>query len=339
MSALRRVVAGVACLTLSALAQTTVTGGGRGLQGVDGGVRIISAGFGPFAERGEPPSPPIYIATGFSSRGFGAESVTHRYFRDDARHVFFGYDLLLQPGRQGDTYQASFFELGMGLLDMPLGRPGFANPAEWKKVPLPAYPPPQEVHGGDTVSIVVWVNPDTGQKLVDDIHIQPPAQNLRVTGSTVRMPSLNGSLSGAAFTVPTFSGTARDFSAADAEMRLAQPRVKVNGPDVQDTNTRIETGSLVWFYLPHRGRYVLSLAPRPELGFAKAGEVRGGAATFKDGKDEFTLECRTSIAPGSAPYILYVLHDPEWEPTSQGQVGRLQIGTVAPGEIASLMKK
>jgi hypothetical protein len=34
-----------------------------------------------------------------------------------------------------------------------------------------------------------------------------------------------------------------------------------------------------------------------------------------------------------------VLHDPEWEPTSQGQVGRLQIGTVAPGEIASLMKK
>lgn len=99
------------------------------------------------------------------------------------------------------------------------------------------------------------------------------------------------------------------------------------------------TGTLVWFYLPKRGRYILSLVPRPELGFAKVGEVRGGTIRFQMAGDEFALESYTPVAPGSAPYTLYVLHDGDWEPTARNQVDQSLTGSVSPGELAALLKK
>jgi hypothetical protein len=59
----------------------------------------------------------------------------------------------------------------------------------------------------------------------------------------------------------------------------------------------------------------LSLVPRPELGFRKAGEVRGSSLSFVIGKDTFTLSTGGRIAPGQAAYSLYVLHDPDFRLT------------------------
>ena len=142
------------------------------------------------------------------------------------------------------------------------------------------------------------------------------------------------------FPVPTVAGTARDFSAADAELQLLRPRVTLNGT-IQSTSgaAPIVRGSLVWFYLPKRGRYVLSLASRPDLDFKLAGEIRGGAATLTRGNDSIKLECLAPIATGDAPYNLYVLYDPEWEPTAQAQKGQFATGSVAPGELAALKPK
>lgn len=283
----------------------------------------------------EPTSPPLpqKFAGGFAasivdpSRGI---MTAHRFLHEDSMHIFLGYDLLIEPQPQADTYRVSFFELGLGALDMArsLQNQPF-NPAEWKKLPLPGYPTPQVVHIGDRLSVELMVNTDTGQKLVDNIIMQ---------GQPVLPPR---PLARPAPTVPTVTGVARDFSAEDAEMRIVQPRITMNGTP-QDTASRgaaNAAGTLVWFHIPSRGRYILSLAPRPELGFVKAGEVRGGAITFTLGPDTFTLESTTPITTGYAPYILYVLHDPDWEPTAQAQRGHFQTGSVSPGEIALLRRK
>jgi hypothetical protein len=74
------------------------------------------------------------------------------------------------------------------------------------------------------------------------------------------------------------------------------------------------TGAAVSFYIPDLGRYFLSLAPHPELGFQKAGEIRGSSINLKIGSDEITLECNGRVAPGDAPYNLYVLYDAGWRP-------------------------
>lgn len=289
----------------------------------------------------EPPNPPFPqgFAGSFSfmTSNLTGENVTaHRYLRDETNHIFLGYDLLIEPQPQADTYRVTFLELGLGQLDMARdSRNQPLNPAEWKKLPPPAYPSPQVVRVGDTISIDLLVSAGTGQKLVDYITLQ--------RRQALRAPTLRaGQFARPVATVPTVSGTARDFSAEDAELRIIQPRVSVNGTPQDTTSGRtIEsaTGTLVWFHLPNRGRYILSLAPRSDLGFIKAGEIRGGAITFTLGGDTFTLECNTPIATGYAPYVLYVLHDPEWEPTAQAQRGHFQAGTVSPGEIALLRRK
>ncbi len=283
----------------------------------------------------EPPDPPLRFAEGSRISDFSLFAdggiMVHRFLRDDSKHVFLGYDLLIESQRQADTYRVTIGELGMGPFDMfrdPRGQP--FNPAEWKKLPIPRYLAPQLVFTGNTISIDLGTIPDTGQKLVDYISIQPrQAPSL----PRVRRPSS---------AVPTVSGAARDFSAEDAEMQLVRPRVSVNGTPQDTTTSRAvedASGALVWFYLPNRGRYILSLAPRPELGFVKAGEVRGGAINFTLSAGTFTLESSTPITSGYAAYVLYVLHDPEWEPTAQAQRGHFQTGSVSPGELALLRRK
>jgi hypothetical protein len=86
--------------------------------------------------------------------------------------------------------------------------------------------------------------------------------------------------------IPTVFGDARGFSADDAEIHFVPSGLSINGVS-QDPPARqpYVTGALVWFYIPGRGRYILSLTPRAELGFAQAGEVRGGAIRFTLGGD------------------------------------------------------
>jgi hypothetical protein len=175
----------------------------------------------------------------------------------------------------------------------------------------------------------------SGEKLIDDIEIRPFTPLARLP-----LP-VNIGATGGNRPVPTVSGTARDFSATDAELQLTQPRVTFNEAS-QDTTTRgapLARGALVWFYLPGHGRYILSLVARPELDFEPAGEVRGGAVSFTLDKDSIKLECMNPVAAGDSPYNLYVLHDPEYEPTAQAQKGKFALGTVGAAELAALKRK
>lgn len=270
------------------------------------------------------------------SGGFAA---THRYFRDETTLVYFGYDLLIEPEPQPDAFRLSFYELSISPLDFASGRSGITRPTDWKKLPLPVLPQPRVVHNGDRIEVPVWIDPNGGQKLIDVLVVQQAMQAPSIMGIRTGQFSAPSPLR-AAPVVPTVSGTAREFRADDAEMRLVQPHVTVNGTPEAVTmrGGQGATGALIWFYLPKRGRYILSLAPRPELGFVKSGEVRGGAISFQMDQDEFRIESPTPIAPGSAPYLLYVLHDKEWEPTARNQSGQFQVGSVSPGELAALMR-
>ncbi len=343
----------------AALAQTVgITGGGVGT-GFGGG--IVSGATSTISVqyflRSDPPSSGLarrFVQGGHGRSAAGGPSFSSRYLLDNVNHVMFGYELVLEEQQPG-TYLATFGKLGITPLEIssemaprlpPNAPPGLVRPqrpinssnwSEWTTQPLPAIPQSRLVHPGDTISIDLFVDAATGEKLIDDIRIQPPRTipSLAV-GSPPTLPAALANRP-----VPTVSGTARDFSAADAEMQLAQPRVTLNGTpqSAASRGAANSRGSLVWFYLPDRGRYVLSLAPRPDLDFIQAGEVRGGAATFTLGEDTIKLECPNPIATGDAPYHLYVLHDREWEPTAQAQKGQFAVGSVAPGELAALKRK
>jgi hypothetical protein len=342
-----RVICTVLALCLPACGLAQGIGFSSGSAGTVSGTSPVpgrTAGIGSLQVtlRTDPPSAilPRGLVSSYRGHANSGESFFTRILLDAANHVYFGYELILEEQQPG-TYLATFGNLGL----TPMEAAGSAGSkvAEWSMQALPAIPQPQVVHDGDKISIELMTDAATGEKLIDDIEIQPYS---RRTGGGVfsvpnaRLPNPFVAPSRGA-TVPTVDGIARDFSVADAEMRIAQPRVTVNGAP-QSTVGRGSpsvTGSLVWFYLPGRGRYVLSLVPRPDLDFQKAGEVRGGAITFTLGNDTIKLECPNQIAAGNAPYNLYVLRDPEWEPTAQAQKGQFAAGSVDPGELAALKRK
>ncbi len=310
----------------------------------------------PFAAPGDPhfvlyadiPSPLPGVVAGYSNvnRMGRLASIGHRYFYDESAHLYFGYDIVIQPQEQVDSYRVTFANLSIGPLDFPTDSADSLDPSLWKKMTPPALPASQVVRAGDPMSISVFGDPDNGRKLVDTVTVvpMPPPPPRGYFGNGREMWQWAHTLARGGSPAParmasTFVGGARQFSADDAEMRLMMRRVVINGTADRNTEgARNASGALVWFYAPGHGRYVLSLTPRPDLGFVQAGEVRGGLVTFAVDKDEVVLESPIMIAPGDAPYFLYVLHDREWTPTARGQMGQLLLGSVSPRELAAIAR-
>jgi hypothetical protein len=268
--------------------------------------------------RTDPPSSPLAYRFSETSRG---RSITNgptffsRILIDKTNRVYFGYEFLLEAQPQQGAYLATFGKLGATALDLAAGS---IPDASWAILALPSIPEPRIVHDGETISIELYLSP-SGEKLIDDIRINPPA--------TPRTPP----------SVPTVSGSARDFSITDAEIVLTDPRVTVNGRrQITPPIDRIR-GPLVWLYLPEHGRYVLSLVARPD--FKQAGEIRGGVIAFTLGGDSVKLECPTPIATGDAAYHLYVMRDAQWAPAMDRQKDRPMLGTVSPAELAALKQQ
>jgi hypothetical protein len=279
----------------------------------------------------DPPNSPLiyrFVPTLRSETAPNGSVFYTRIFVDQAHHAYLGYELLLER-RLGAAYLATVGKLGVTPMDLA-ARLSNRLPIdlEWTSLAIPSVPDPRQLHDGDTISIELFVDPATGDRLIDDIRINPPVPTTRF----LRPPQ-------AAQPVPTVAGAARDFSAADAEFQILRPRaVILNGTVQGEPILRNVRGPLVWIYIPDHGRYILSLTPRPGLDFAKAGEVRGGAISFTVGGDSIRLESNVPMAAGDAPYNLWVLHDQDWEPVSADQKDRPGIGSVGAAELTALKK-
>lgn len=158
------------------------------------------------------------------------------------------------------------------------------------------------VHTGEVIAFDLMVNPTTGQKIVDYIAIQEPF-----------VPSFNRPTP---FEFSYVGGTPRDFRLEDVQLRIRTPLLTMNGQVVESSrgNMQDTSGTVLTMYVPNRGRYSISLLQQP--GFQKAGEVRGTSLTFRVGSDTFGVSSAVRIAPGDAPFNLYVSHDPGGAGTS-----------------------
>ena len=217
-----------------------------------------------------------------------SDYVIHRYMQDRSHKTYFGYDIAVEPLHDGSTLRVSILPLSVGP-----ERLGLENPETWKRLAPPRYPPPQSVRSGNTLAFDLFVNRETGQKLVEYVLF---GRNHR--RETVPWP-------------------ARDFTVHDAELRLRAPRLVVNGTLAEATTSVDATisGAFVKLYWAPKGQFTFSLVPHPELGFRKLGEVRGSTAAFESGGDSYELNCDGKIAPGYAAFNLYVLHDPDYSPS------------------------
>jgi hypothetical protein len=310
-----------------------------------------------FHYRVDPPSDPhepLGSSVAFQKYSSG-NIVARRILSDAARRAYLGYEMLLEPQGQAGTYLVSVRALDPQTAGL--------QSDGWTLQPPAIYPRPRIMREGEMISIDMGTD-GASEGITDDVLIVPPqprtqAQQLWETDYFRFMAyksGVNGELRKRGLepaeetqpgfgrppprSAPAIAGTPQPFSAADAELKIGEPRIGVNGgPEGTHDSLEAATGSLVWFHIPGRGRYILSLTPRPELGFTRAGEVRGGSLTVSVDGDTFSLESSLPIAPGGGPYFVYAAHDPEWQPTSVADRGRWLTGSVSPGELASLRRE
>jgi hypothetical protein len=264
--------------------------------------------------------------------GAAGSSVIHRAEMDVAARVYSGYDLLLEPQPDRLSSRVTFQPLTMGASVLP--------PDVWTATPLADYPAPKIVHAGDTIEVIVLPRSNTHPQVVDTITFVPSTPRLsaeemrkrsiedhvlipvRVVPAPVRVNNL-----------PKIDGPAHEFSGQADELNVVQPVANFN--DIITANSYLTVnGALPWFYFPGHGRYILSLLPRQEFGFKQAGEVRGGQIAFTLDGNSVTIDCASLIVPGIFAYNLYVLRDPDWQPTSSDQRRRFVIGSIAAAELS-----
>ena len=268
-------------------------------------------GFGFYWETRLEPETPALDFGSFTSAATSSttEPEVFRVVADRTRHVYFGYKARVEVLAETGTYRITFGpidpQLALNLLF--LGDGGKAT--GWTPLSTPGWGigSPQTIHAGDVVAMDLLRNPGTGQRIVDYVTVQEPPANAEINFANVNVPPREFAFA---------TGEPRDFRPDDAELRIRSARVSVNGKvDPSTSRSDIDTsGAVVWFYLPKRGRFLLSLTPHPNLGFRKAGEVRGSKLSFTIGSDTFNLVAGGAIAPTQAAFNLYVLHDPVWKP-------------------------
>lgn len=249
-----------------------------------------------------PPTPPLADGSFFSTFDETAPNQVHRMLMDRTKRVYFGYTVVVEP-LQGRTFRLTFYPLTLTVqLRQRLGD----DAPSWKALPSTKFPAPQTIRSGDVLELSLLANENWGQQLTEFLTVQEVSR----PEGFFRLDSTSREFSFAA-------GAPRDFTVSDVVLRLKDPRVFVNGR-FEDSSARAlgeETGGVVWIYIPLRGRFLLSVTPNPKQGFNRAGEIRGNSVRFTVGGNTYSINSASRIAPGTAAYNVYVLHQPEWRPT------------------------
>jgi beta-lactamase regulating signal transducer with metallopeptidase domain len=227
-----------------------------------------------------------------------------RYFYDDLRRLVVKYAITVELvnilPRGPRTYQVTFSDSNAEI-------PWPYQPPSGAKVLSPtSYPAPQLIEEGDVIALELYRNPQTGQRLVDHIHVG------RLNRATLRAEAPH------------------DAYADDAEFNLTKPRLRING-ELQEPAALPETlrGPTVWAYVPGYGRYMASFKRQPELGFDRLGEVTGNSLTFAEGANTIRIDCAERIATGSGTYRVHLLRDPDWRPADPKERDKAALGVAA----------
>jgi hypothetical protein len=208
----------------------------------------------------------------------------HRFLWDSRNHLYFGYDLVGERVEDSGKCRVTISPLSLKAEDFLTKKE--ADRASYQLLSLPTYPIPQIVGPSDTIAVDLLVKPDGTQKLVDYIRV-----------------SCKGGQAGA---VPETTA-ARDFSVKDAELRMVDPALTVNGTRVESADLRGDVvGNILWFHVPGKGQFQLSLAPHRNEGFVLAGTIRRNEISFRSGEVHYEIRSAEPIFQSEQVWNLYV---------------------------------
>ncbi len=120
-----------------------------------------------FESKLEPPTPDVSVN--------GRSGVMHlenarpgmrRYTANERTHEYFGYDMIVKPlDRVEGSFRVSFAALPTDAKALGLKDPGI-----WHRAQPPSFPPPETINVSDKITVDLFEDPGTDQRVVDYIH-------------------------------------------------------------------------------------------------------------------------------------------------------------------------
>jgi hypothetical protein len=234
------------------------------------------------------------LASLLYSQAFAAENrIIHRVLTDAQQNVVFGYDLWVSADPNTRKFSLAVLPADEAfrrtfLKDYTPLRPNgsFAT--------FPKSTTPQTLDDGDAVSLELLVNNDSGVKIVDVVSVTFDRATLRESHP---------------------ESAPKDFTLDAVELGVKNYSLLINGTLVNKSKSTIGfTGTLLWFYIPDRGRFIFSLVPREGYEFAKIAVVDDNRIEFTLNNEKYEWLSSESILPNGGTWNLWVLHDTYYTP-------------------------
>ena len=262
-------------------------------------LQVSNGGFVAFrSETSSPESQPLpdgrSLAALLYAQAFAGENrIIHRVLTDAQQNVVFGYDLWITSDPltkkfsiailpSDEAFRRSF------LKDFtPLSPNGtFAT--------FPKSTTPQTLDDGDAVSLELLINKESGVKIVDVVSVTFDRSRLRDSN---------------------LESAPKDFTLESVALAVKNYSLSINGTVVSKSKSMIgASGALLWFYVPERGRFILSLVPREGYEFEKIAVLDENRIEFTANGERYEWLSAEPILPHGGSWYLWVLHDTGYTP-------------------------
>ncbi len=221
---------------------------------------------------------------GYSVSTSTSENTMHRLLTDKKNKLYFGYDVTVIPQAEKDKFKVSIKPLSIDPNKL------LTNLDNLTVQVLPKYPDEILVGDGDTITLEILENPQTRVKVFDLIKITTENQ----VGGNYFLESK----------------TARDFTVDDVELQMSNLEVFVNGEKIGKGGG--VSGANIYFYLPEKGRFIMSVFPRNGFNLQKIGVIENNKISFTFNGDNYKFVSSAPILGSGGKWNLWVLHDPEY---------------------------
>ena len=216
----------------------------------------------------------------------------HRVLRDNDGRFVFGYDLWIN----GDPTTKQF-KISVKPLDPELQNTLRANDQTLPVEIISTFPKPTEpqiLDDGAEFSLDLLINKNTGVKIIDVV---------KVTFNRLRLENDGPGIRPCDFTLDAVALEMKEYSLLVNDNLIATGKSKTGC-----------TGTVLWIYIPNRGRFIFSLFPREGYSFQKTGTVAGNKIEFTLDGDRYQWLSSSPILKEEGAWNLWVLHDAQYSP-------------------------
>jgi GWxTD domain-containing protein len=251
------------------------------------------------------------------------QSRVHRILTDRESGTYFGYDLIVESADAPGKFKISFKPLS---IDPPVH---LIKLNDLKAGSLPKYPEAMTVEDGDTIALDILYNPQTKVKIADLIKVttkKPQSSDFSLFTTTASGGGFNskpgfenfGTSSGSGSNEGLFSKkSSRDFSLDDVKLRLTSPKLLVGGTvsTIQGSEwSGVIEGSVIFLYIPGKGRFIFSIFPRDDFNFRKDAALENNKIIFQSNNERYEIVSEAPIISSGGDWNLWILNDPNYKP-------------------------